>query len=1074
MAYPLNRSEFWRFGIGSEGDEGTVTWNTMASGIDDMSGLVSVDDGLWHHLCASYDSGTGEKRIYVDGHLDASKTAHEGNPLGQNPRYGFIGVGSEAAEFDGAKGPNQYFKGVLDEFRIYGRALSEGEVADLYGIHAYIYGGCSEGGVRLGVSEFCCGVSDGLCVGDFGIFCHDPDCDVIGCPGGGVRLGGSDFCCGVSDGLCVEDFGVECVDPDCVFSGNGSCTLPVNPLSGSGSDSVDSSQDSSPISSPAMPFSPLDFLLMSTVAAALYVALSGNSESIKKSLSDIMSRSRGLDIQNMRVDPVIVDGVDVNYVNLDGVETEEVVLRNVKDLQFIDLSGLKADRVVLEDISVYGDINLRGAQIGELVVRNVDLGGDLIFNCDTSPGSPISSLTVEGVKSGGDVSLELDKVDSQVGNVLIRDVEAKGSIRAYLDIPEGFDAGNLTVEDVTAGGDVRASLEGEGEGYMGDLVCRNIKAVGKVSVDVRAEGKTAGEVFLESVTALGDVSLDVDSIEGGDVNDMLVTGIVSAGDLDVDVSSRDGSEVDGLRVEDVRVSRDLSIDLRSDESSDFRSVEISEGVVGGDFNLEVDVDDEADMSSVDVHDFSVGDTGDFYFDIDDGSRISGIDLSDLVFGKDFDLDVDLSDESSSGSVQIRRVDAVRDVDLSFYSVNESSLGASVSSISAGRDFDIDLLSEVTGSDYSISVLNAVFSGLSAGGFADFDVEADRYGFLDSEVNGFEVGGDARLRLFSDDVGDLRMDFEGFDVEGDAGIYFDSADGGEFGSFIDDWVVDGFLDMRLDACSGSEMGVDFNFSEVDGDFYLDRRDDGGSGSVYYGEYDVDVGGSFYDFNHLNPDLGGGDEEVVAPPSVVSEANPVVEDADDKLHYMLPGGGSGWMPWDDDMRDLFSKASGGLSVEDLTPKELCDILYGDSELNPWRDVEDDPYKIYEGVPSQDSGDSSTVGGSDFNPPVYLDDYGTLWVVDDKGNYQGFSYDRVKEQLDAGLGMSVDPTNLSPQTIFGILYKDHPEHNPYSNYESGLYGGSGLGYSVYDSFDYLQYTQLITLRWERVFWMCGLDTI
>ena len=70
-----------------------------------------------------------------------------------------------------------------------------------------------------------------------------------------------------------------------------------------------------------------------------------------------------------------------------------------------------------------------------------------------------------------------------------------------------------------------------------------------------------------------------------------------------------------------------------------------------------------------------------------------------------------------------------------------------------------------------------------------------------------------------------------------------------------------------------------------------------------------------------------------------------------------------------------------------------------------------------------------------------------------------------------MSVDPTNRSPQTIFRILYKDHPEDNPYNSYQVNSYipysmspayftlgsdGGSGLDYSVYDSFDYLQYEE------------------
>jgi hypothetical protein len=80
----------------------------------DTSGL---NDGTWRYGGWIYD-GTN-KMMYADGTLDCSVAAHSGNPLGDPTiiRYGIIGDGSEAGEFNGGRN-NIWFEGSIDEIRL--------------------------------------------------------------------------------------------------------------------------------------------------------------------------------------------------------------------------------------------------------------------------------------------------------------------------------------------------------------------------------------------------------------------------------------------------------------------------------------------------------------------------------------------------------------------------------------------------------------------------------------------------------------------------------------------------------------------------------------------------------------------------------------------------------------------------------------------------------------------------------------------------------------------------------------------------------------------------------------------
>ena len=129
MIASWDRSEFFRFAVGDDvgGNAGTtfVAFDNCCP-IHDWFGKTDVADDKWHHLVATFDGK--EKRIYVDGELD-EKIAAPTKVIGAGqPRFGFIGIGSEAAAFDANVGPTWAFNGLLDEFMLFHRALSEKEV----------------------------------------------------------------------------------------------------------------------------------------------------------------------------------------------------------------------------------------------------------------------------------------------------------------------------------------------------------------------------------------------------------------------------------------------------------------------------------------------------------------------------------------------------------------------------------------------------------------------------------------------------------------------------------------------------------------------------------------------------------------------------------------------------------------------------------------------------------------------------------------------------------------------------------------------------------------------------------
>lgn len=105
-------------GIDSRGAEG-VGWSTFA-GSAAVLGSMPIKAGEWVFLASVYDQTSKTTTLYVNGLRKVAENAEmgTGHPhlrIGSNPSFG------------------EHFTGLIDEVRVYGRALSTAEIAGLHG-----------------------------------------------------------------------------------------------------------------------------------------------------------------------------------------------------------------------------------------------------------------------------------------------------------------------------------------------------------------------------------------------------------------------------------------------------------------------------------------------------------------------------------------------------------------------------------------------------------------------------------------------------------------------------------------------------------------------------------------------------------------------------------------------------------------------------------------------------------------------------------------------------------------------------------------------------------------------------
>ncbi len=116
----------WRLRNGTGGSAAFQVMDTKPVSV--ASGTTPVNDGLWHHVAGTYD-GT-EYRVYIDGRTSVTVASAGVLQGGATAYYGAIGAHYKRS--DGA--PKMFFKGMVDDVRIYDRILSEEEIREITGL----------------------------------------------------------------------------------------------------------------------------------------------------------------------------------------------------------------------------------------------------------------------------------------------------------------------------------------------------------------------------------------------------------------------------------------------------------------------------------------------------------------------------------------------------------------------------------------------------------------------------------------------------------------------------------------------------------------------------------------------------------------------------------------------------------------------------------------------------------------------------------------------------------------------------------------------------------------------------
>lgn len=121
------------FSYAKVGDNDLLLYNTQdlalyVTGAATASG-VSLSDGLWHHVVATWRSSDGEGRFYIDGQLTLTTTLAIGASLGNG---GSLVLGQDQDSLGGGFTSAQSYIGVLDELAVWSRVLSDAEIDALW------------------------------------------------------------------------------------------------------------------------------------------------------------------------------------------------------------------------------------------------------------------------------------------------------------------------------------------------------------------------------------------------------------------------------------------------------------------------------------------------------------------------------------------------------------------------------------------------------------------------------------------------------------------------------------------------------------------------------------------------------------------------------------------------------------------------------------------------------------------------------------------------------------------------------------------------------------------------------
>ena len=96
----------------------------FASGDKTLVGSSAINDGAWHHIAVTWDSVSGERKLYVDGQLD-NQDELIAAAINNYDRYA---IGARATSSTAAL---NIYRGYVDDVRIYSKVLTEAQIAEV-------------------------------------------------------------------------------------------------------------------------------------------------------------------------------------------------------------------------------------------------------------------------------------------------------------------------------------------------------------------------------------------------------------------------------------------------------------------------------------------------------------------------------------------------------------------------------------------------------------------------------------------------------------------------------------------------------------------------------------------------------------------------------------------------------------------------------------------------------------------------------------------------------------------------------------------------------------------------------
>lgn len=103
-----------------------IVSNSWTGGLSSVTSNATITPGQWYHVVTTWDATNG-LRIYIDGALDNSTPQATFSASG-NSNYLFAGFSKGSC----ANTTSSYFKGLIDDVRVYDKALSAAEVSNLF------------------------------------------------------------------------------------------------------------------------------------------------------------------------------------------------------------------------------------------------------------------------------------------------------------------------------------------------------------------------------------------------------------------------------------------------------------------------------------------------------------------------------------------------------------------------------------------------------------------------------------------------------------------------------------------------------------------------------------------------------------------------------------------------------------------------------------------------------------------------------------------------------------------------------------------------------------------------------